>query len=201
MAATGWDSRFPDVDGWFGTTAQHDRRDAVTTDGTIRSRAVRRLEYLEAVHGMREQPVRDIVDYQDRCWWAGNIPADLSCVLTATGDEAWMTVSKAQVPSAPSVPEDVAGTTRDGQDPHDRQPDRPPRRPRQACPGYEPAGAGPPGPARQDPSVHPRSISCHARRLRRLARLVSGAESREIVRGRGPNSQNLGYLAKWGDRS
>jgi very-short-patch-repair endonuclease len=77
-------------------------------DGTIRSRAVRLLEYLEAVHSMREQPVRDIADYQDQCWWAGDIPTDSSCVLTATGDEAWLTVSKALVPPAPPVPEDVA---------------------------------------------------------------------------------------------
>ena len=92
---------FLDGDGWFGTATQHDRRDAVTTDVTIRSRAVRLLEYLEAVHGMREQPVRDIADYQDQCWWAGNIPTDPSCVLTATGDEPWLTVSKA--PSAPRL--------------------------------------------------------------------------------------------------
>ena len=70
----------------------------LTTDVTIRSRAVRLLEYLEAVHGMREQPVRDIADYQDRCWWAGDIPTHPSCVLTATGDEPWLTVSKAPGP-------------------------------------------------------------------------------------------------------
>ncbi len=58
---------------------------AVTKDMTIRPRAVRLLEYLEAVRGLREQPVRDIAEYQDRRWWAGDIPAHSSCVLTATG--------------------------------------------------------------------------------------------------------------------
>jgi very-short-patch-repair endonuclease len=114
VAADGWDPRLPDGDGWFETAPRHDRRGAVTADVTIRSRAVRLLEYLEAVHGMREQPVRDIADYQDRCWWAGDIPADPSCVLTATGDEAWLTVSKAQVPPAPPVPEGIAAYLRTG---------------------------------------------------------------------------------------
>ncbi len=76
-------------------------------DMTIQPRAVRLLEYLEAVRGLREQPVRDIAEYQDRRWWAGDIPAHPSCVLTATGDEPWLMVSKAQIPSAPAVPEDV----------------------------------------------------------------------------------------------
>src|SRR5260370_19868001 len=81
---------------------------AVTKDMTIRPRAVRLLEYLEAVRGLREQPVRDIAEYQDRRWWAGDIPAHSSCVLTATGDEPWLMVSKAQIPPAPPVAEDVA---------------------------------------------------------------------------------------------
>jgi very-short-patch-repair endonuclease len=74
---------------------------------TIRPRAVRLLEYLEAVRGLREQPVRDVAEYQDRRWWAGEIPAHPSCVLTATGAEPWLTVSKAQVPPAPAVPVDI----------------------------------------------------------------------------------------------
>ena len=89
VAATGWGTSFPDGDGWFGRATQQHQRDGVTADVVIRSRAARLLEYLEAVHGMREQPVRDIAEYQDRCWWAGDIPADPSCVLTATRDEAW----------------------------------------------------------------------------------------------------------------
>ena len=53
---------------------QHDRRDAVTTNETIRPPAVRMLEYLETVHRLREQPVCDVAGYQDRYWWAGDIP-------------------------------------------------------------------------------------------------------------------------------
>ena len=58
------DPRFPDSDGEFGMVTQHDRQDAVTTDITIRSRAVRPLEYLEAVPRLREQPTRDVAGYQ-----------------------------------------------------------------------------------------------------------------------------------------
>ena len=54
-------------------------------DMTIRPRAVRLLEYLEAVRGLREQPVRDVAGYQDRRWWAGDVPAHPACVLTETG--------------------------------------------------------------------------------------------------------------------
>ena len=84
----------------------------MTTDTTIRPRAVRLLEYLEAVRSLREQPVRDVAEYQDRRWWAGDIPAHPSCVLTATGDEPWLTVSKAAIPPAPPVPGDVAAHLR-----------------------------------------------------------------------------------------
>jgi hypothetical protein len=58
------DPRFSDSDGEFGTLTQHDRQDALTTDVTIRSRAVRPLECLEAVPGLREQPDRDVAGYQ-----------------------------------------------------------------------------------------------------------------------------------------
>ena len=122
MAATGWDPRFPDGNGEFGVAAKHDRRDAAATDVTIRSRAVRLLEYLEAVHGMREQPVRDIADYQDRCWWAGDIPTHPSCVLTATGEEPWLKVSKAELPPASHVPADVAAHLRIGVTDAEREP-------------------------------------------------------------------------------
>jgi very-short-patch-repair endonuclease len=80
------------------------------------------LEYLEAVRSLREQPVRDVADYQDRRWWAGDIPAHSSCVLTATGDEPWLTVSKAQIPSAPSVPEDITTHLRTGVTDPEREP-------------------------------------------------------------------------------
>ena len=95
---------------------------AVMKDMTIRPRAVRLLEYLEAVRGLREQPVRDIAEYQDRRWWAGDIPAHPSCVLTATGDEPWLMVSKAQIPAAPPVAEDVAAHLRTGITDPEREP-------------------------------------------------------------------------------
>jgi len=41
---------------------------AVTADMTIRPRAVRLVEDLEAVRGLREQPVRGVAEYQDRPW-------------------------------------------------------------------------------------------------------------------------------------
>ena len=91
-------------------------------DMTIRPRAVRLLEYLEAVRGLREQPVRDIAEYQDRRWWAEDIPAHPSCVLTATGDEPWLMVSKAPIPPAPPVPEDVASHLRTGITDPEREP-------------------------------------------------------------------------------
>src|ERR1039457_5667486 len=81
---------------------------------TIRPRAVRLLEYVEAVRGLREQPVRDIAEYHVRRWWAGGIPAHSSCVLSSTGDEPWLMVSKTQIPSARPVPRDVAAHLRTG---------------------------------------------------------------------------------------
>jgi AAA domain len=79
------------------------------TDPTVRSRAVRLLEYLEAVRGLKEQPVRDVAEYRDKRWWAGDIPDHPSCVVTATGAEPWLRVSKAQVPPPPPVPSDIEG--------------------------------------------------------------------------------------------
>ena len=77
-------------------------------DLTVRQRAVRLLEYLEAVRAIREQPVRDVAAYDDKRWWAGDIPEHPSCVVTATGvDEPWLTASKAQVPPPPPVPDDI----------------------------------------------------------------------------------------------
>jgi very-short-patch-repair endonuclease len=79
------------------------------TDPTVRSRAVRLLEYLEAVRGLKEQPVRDVAEYRDKRWWAGDIPEHPSCVVTATGAEPWLRVSKAQVPPPPPVPSGIEG--------------------------------------------------------------------------------------------
>jgi hypothetical protein len=93
---------------------QHNRRDAATIDETKRSLAVRLLENLEAVHRLREQPVCDVAGYQDRFWWAGDIPAHSSCVLTTTGDKLWSTMPKAQLSLSPPVPEDVAPNQQTG---------------------------------------------------------------------------------------
>ena len=90
---------------------------------TIRPRAVRLLEYLEAVRGLREQPVRDVAEYQDRRWWAGDIPAHPSCVVTATGAEPWLTVSKARVPPPPPVPADIEAHLGTGVTDPEREPD------------------------------------------------------------------------------
>ena len=99
----------------MGGTRDRNGRDGGESDrAVIRSRAVRLLEYLEAVRGLREQPVRDVAEYQDRRWWAWELPAHPSCVLTATGDEPWLTVSKAQIPPAPPVPDDIAAYLRTG---------------------------------------------------------------------------------------
>ena len=38
---------------------------------TVVPRAIRRVEYLEAVRNLREQPIRDVAEYRDRRWWAG----------------------------------------------------------------------------------------------------------------------------------
>jgi very-short-patch-repair endonuclease len=94
----------------------------VIADVTVRPRAVRLLEYLEAVRGLREQPVRDVAEYQDRRWWAGDIPDHPSCVVTATGAEPWLTVSKAQIPPVPPVPEDVVAHLRTGVTDPEREP-------------------------------------------------------------------------------
>jgi AAA domain len=102
VTAVGWDARFQDRDG--GESEKE----------VIRSRAVRLLEYLEAVRGLREQPVRDVAEYQDRRWWSWELPAHPSCVLTATGEEPWLTVSKAQIPPAPPVPADITPYLRTG---------------------------------------------------------------------------------------
>ena len=41
------------------------------TDPTVLPRAIRLVEYLEAVRNLREQPIRDVAEYRDRRWWAG----------------------------------------------------------------------------------------------------------------------------------
>src|ERR1700733_4659830 len=78
------------------------------TDPTIRPRAIRLVEYLEAVRGLREQPIRDIAEYRDKRWWAADIPSHPACVVTATGEEPWLRVSKTSVPPPPPVPSALA---------------------------------------------------------------------------------------------
>ena len=87
----------------------HDLRPAVSSihpsaDISLRLRVIRLFEYLQAVRALREQPVRDIAAYQDRRWWAGDIPSHPACVVTATGEEPWLSVSKASVPQVPPPP-------------------------------------------------------------------------------------------------
>ena len=94
----------------------------MTKDMTIQQRAVRLLEYLEAGRGLREQPVRDIAEYADRRWWAGDIPAHSSCVLPAAGDGPWLAVGKTHVRPAPRVPKDVAAHLRTGITDPEREP-------------------------------------------------------------------------------
>ncbi len=94
----------------------------MTKDVTIQQRAVRLLEYLEAVRGLREQPVRDIAEYTDRRWWAEDIPAHSSCVLNPAVGGPWLAVSKTRIPSAPRVPKDVAAHLRTGITDPEREP-------------------------------------------------------------------------------
>jgi very-short-patch-repair endonuclease len=77
------------------------------TDPTVRPRAIHLLEYLKAVRDLKEQPVRDIADYRDERWWAGDLPDHPACAVTTTGDGPWLRVSKAHVQPPPSVPEMV----------------------------------------------------------------------------------------------
>jgi very-short-patch-repair endonuclease len=84
------------------------------TDPTVRPRAVHLLEYLEAVRLLREQPVRDIAEYRERRWWAGDIPNHPACVVTPNGDTPWLRVSKAQVPPPPPVPTEITGYLSNG---------------------------------------------------------------------------------------
>ncbi|MGD0700527.1 MAG: AAA domain-containing protein [Trebonia sp.] len=92
------------------------------TDPTIRPRAIRLVEYLEAVRGLREQPIRDIAEYRDKRWWAADIPAHPACVVTATGEEPWLRVSKASVPPPPPVPPAVTPYLQTGAVDPEREP-------------------------------------------------------------------------------
>lgn len=78
-----------------------------SVDSSVRSRSIHLLEYLDAVRLLREQPVRDVAEYRDKRWWAGDMPNHPSCVVTPDGDEPWLRVAKAQVPPPPPVPEKI----------------------------------------------------------------------------------------------
>jgi hypothetical protein len=92
------------------------------TDPTILPRAIRLVEYLEAVRGLREQPIRDLAEYRDKRWWAADIPIHPSCVVTATGEEPWLRVSKASVPPPPPVPPTVIPYLQAGATDPEREP-------------------------------------------------------------------------------
>lgn len=62
MSDTGWELRFRHDDEESARTEQQSyQHNAMTNDTGVRPRAVRLLEYLEAVRSLRERPVRDVV--------------------------------------------------------------------------------------------------------------------------------------------
>src|SRR5262249_51803600 len=81
---------------------------------TVRPRAIHLLENLKAVRDLKEQPVRDIADYRDERWWAGDLPDHPACAVTTTGAGPRSRVSKAHVPAPTSVPEAVGEHLRNG---------------------------------------------------------------------------------------
>jgi very-short-patch-repair endonuclease len=78
-----------------------------SADLAVRSRAVSLLRYLDGVRQLKEAPARDIAEYNDKRWWAGDIPDHPSCVVTQSGEGPWLRVAKAQVPPPPPVPEKI----------------------------------------------------------------------------------------------
>lgn len=83
-------------------------------DPAVRPRAIHLLEYLKAVRDLKEKPVRDVAQYQDRRWWAGDVPSHSACVVTTSGESPWLRVSKAQVPTPPDVPQEIEAYLRSG---------------------------------------------------------------------------------------
>jgi hypothetical protein len=71
-----------------------------------RDRAVRLLDFLQAVRALQEPPVRDVATYSDKRWWQYDMP-DHSAVAVgteATGDGSWLRVTKADLEPPPAVP-------------------------------------------------------------------------------------------------
>jgi very-short-patch-repair endonuclease len=75
----------------------------------LRQRAVRLFEYLHAVRALREQPVRQLDSYADRCWWRADIPDHPAVRVATDTEEGWMVVGKASLPAPPPVPHDLIG--------------------------------------------------------------------------------------------
>lgn len=78
-----------------------------SADPAVRSRAVSLLRYLDGVRQLKEAPARDVAEYHDKRWWAGDIPDYPTCVVTHSGEGPWLRVAKAQVPPPPPVPEKI----------------------------------------------------------------------------------------------
>ncbi|MGQ0744526.1 MAG: AAA domain-containing protein [Acidimicrobiales bacterium] len=91
--------------GTVGAEAVASERDLLEAEGGLRPRAIRLFEYLHAVHSSGKPTIRDIADYQDKRWWASAVPDHPSCVVTKTGQEPWLHVSKATVPPPPALPD------------------------------------------------------------------------------------------------
>ena len=79
-----------------------------SADPAVRSRAVSLLRYLDGVRQLKEAPARDVAEYHDKRWWAGDIPDYPTCAVTHSGEGAWLRVAKAQVPPPPPVPAKIA---------------------------------------------------------------------------------------------
>ncbi len=73
----------------------------------LRQRAIRLFEYLHAVRALREQPVRQLDSYADRCWWRADIPDHMAVRVGPDTREAWMVVGKASLPAPPPVPREL----------------------------------------------------------------------------------------------
>lgn len=83
-------------------------------DTDLRSRTVHLFEYLQAVRALRERPIRDVADYQDKRWLAADLPEHPAVVVSADGDVPWLQVAKAELPEPPAAHPDLAAHLADG---------------------------------------------------------------------------------------